>query len=148
MIKPKFENPLAEVMRGAFREWGPNSATYKKLWRKVTKDGLELADIALGEIDILAPGPLWTWYTFNHMRFYKMRGEEIRITIELLQYFLADYAHGRLRKQYSGTTSTSEKEKTNTTLVNQKSRQEADRSTGRDAAHRLPINKGTKRTTD
>lgn len=111
---PRFENPLAEVLRGAFREWGSRHKDYRKVYKKLTPPCFQFADIALGELDILAPGPLWTWYTRHHMRFVKLKNEDLRLTMELLQVFLADYAHGRLKKQ-NATTDKKERGPNNTT---------------------------------
>ena len=122
-----FENPLAEVLRGAFRTWVSTNKKYKETQKKMNPTCYRLADIALGELDIMAPGPLWTWYTRHHMRFNKMKNEDVRITIELLQFFLADYAHGRLtRKEETDRTKTDRPRRTN-------------------AAHRLSLNKSSER---
>ncbi len=129
----KFHNPMADVLMGAFREWGPASHNYKKTFKKMTDQGFSLAYNALCEIDIMAPGPLWTWYTRNHMRFYQMRNEDVRITIELLQYFLADYAHGRLKRE-------------NEILEAKKSGQETDRSKRTNPTYRLQVNSIAKKS--
>lgn len=93
-----FSNPLTEPLLGAFHEWGKNHATYKTTYKKLTNDSFGFIRTAISELDILAPGPLWTWYTRHHMRFRHFNNENLRLTMELLQMFLADYAHDRLRK--------------------------------------------------
>jgi hypothetical protein len=139
-----FENPLAEVLRGAFREWANSHPKYKPTYKKLNESGLRLVDIALGELDVFAPGPLWTWYTRHHMRFNKMRNEDFRLALELLQIFLADYAHGRLRK----TTTTSSSYSTPSSEEEETIGSKAYRSERFDTTRRLPFVRGAKKPSD
>lgn len=138
-----FENPLAEALRGSFRTWGESHPTYKLTYKKMNESCLRLADIALGELDNYAPGTLWTWYTRHHMRFYKMKNVDVRYTIELLQSFLADYAHGRLRRNGSTTSTTSI-----TSEIKNKTRPQIDRPDRNDETCGLPVNRSTKKSSD
>jgi len=93
-----FENPLANALRGSFREWCCSNSKTKANLKSLSDDSLKMIDQSLGELSSFGPGPWWTWYVRNHMRF-RIRGDEMRIAGDLIQSYLADYAHGRLERK-------------------------------------------------
>jgi hypothetical protein len=93
-----FENPLANALRGSFREWCYSTSKTKAALRDLTPETLKMIDLSLGELNSYGPGPWWTWYVRNHMRF-RIRGDEMRVAGDLIQSYLADYAHGRLERK-------------------------------------------------
>ena len=92
------ENPFANVLRGSFRQWCQENPSHKSNFKKLTPDVIKLIDTCLGELKSYGPGPAYTWYVRNHMRF-KVRNDELRIGMDLIQVFLGDYAHGRLDRR-------------------------------------------------
>jgi hypothetical protein len=128
------ENTLANVLRGSFRKWCGANDTRKEQFKKLPKEIIELIDLAFGELKIYGPGPMWTWYVRNHMKF-KVKNEELRIGMNLCQEYLADYAHGRLKL-----------ENDNGGGCNKTGSGKASDSRGRsELSHGISVNTGTKK---
>jgi len=104
-----FENPLANAIRGSFREWCFLTSRTKSDLKKLSDEALRMIHIGMGELNTYGPGPWWTWYVRNHMRF-KIRGDELRVVMDLTQSYLADYAHGRLSRKTEEKKETEKKE--------------------------------------
>lgn len=107
MIVPHPENQFASVLRGSFRKWLAKDTKRVKAFESLSNDMLEMIQICFGELTSYGPGPAYTWYVRNHMRF-KVRNDELRIGMNMVQEFLGDYAHGRLERteaeKKTGTT--------------------------------------------
>lgn len=91
------ENTFAHVLRGSFRKWCCLTNDRKETFKKLGKEVVEMIDTAFGELKIYGPGPMYTWYVRNHMKYGKIRNEQLILGMRLAQEYLSDYAHGRLK---------------------------------------------------
>lgn len=83
---------VGRVMGQAFRSWAKKDPVYKKVFEKVTDESLAIADTALTEMTEYKPGAFDLWWTYEHMRFYKVRNLDVRRIHELMYHFLTGVA--------------------------------------------------------
>ena len=102
---------LARAMQQSFRNWGTKDPQYKRVYRKLTEDGIAIVDCALLEMIDFKPASYDLWWLYEHMRFTKTRNEQARLAQELAYNFLCKFVRGDLRDATSTKKSGTSKPK-------------------------------------
>ena len=89
-------NPLAEVVKAAFGKWAKKHPQHKDLFKKLNEPGKEIIATALTELPDYRPGVFDLWWTYEHMRFRKVKHTEQRLAHEIIFHFLTEYARGKI----------------------------------------------------
>lgn len=87
---------VAAAMMRSFRHWAENDTKYRRTFRKITPDAIEIVDAALSEMYEYKPFVWNHWWATEHMRFRRVKGEQTRLVYEIMYEFLGRYCTGKL----------------------------------------------------
>jgi hypothetical protein len=100
MANPALKMPTHELMgkvaQSAFHNWASKDKKYKKLYKQLSPEAKSIIEIGLSEAQHLRPGYFDLWWTYEHMRFKRVRNDETRLAHELAYNFLSKFARGEL----------------------------------------------------